>query len=206
MIAGGYIMNGALTIKSLAELELGHVRQAAEIFVESYYQSLSFLSEHPNTIVDAIVHSFIRERYYAGVLDDNVVGIVACSTKEGRSHRFDPKEFILRFGLFKGYIGYRRLRSSLEKPLELNSGQCYIESVATDTAFRGIGISTQLQQHLLEHLEFDEFILEVEPENYVAVQLYEKLGFSIIESQTESKGNRFGKGPSRVMMHKIIPK
>ena len=197
-------MNGSLTIKSLAELEHAHVRQAAEIFVESYYPNLEFLSPHPATIVDALVHSFIREQYYAGILDDNVVGIVACSTKAGRSHRFVPKEFIVRFGLFKGYLGYRRMKKALETPLELKPGQCYIESVATDTAFRGMGISTRLQQYIMDTLECEEFLLEVDPENYIAIQLYEKLGFSIIEYPEKTRRINPAKDSPKILMHKFI--
>jgi ribosomal protein S18 acetylase RimI-like enzyme len=174
-------MHGTLAVKSFAELEAVQLRQGVEIFVEGHYRRLSFLTTETDALVDVLEHSFVRDHYFAGILDDTVVGIAACSTDDTRSHRFDRKQFVTRLGLVKGLLGYRRLRDELEKPLGLHSSQCFIESVVTDTAFRGKGIATIIQEHLIEELPYSEYLLVVEKSNVAAIKLYEKLGFSMVE-------------------------
>jgi ribosomal protein S18 acetylase RimI-like enzyme len=51
--------------------------------------------------------------------------------------------------------------------------------VATDTAFRGMGISKELQKYVLHVLPYDEFLLEVAESNFRAIRIYEQLGFTV---------------------------
>lgn len=197
-------MNGNLTVKSLAELETTHRRQAVGIFVDSYYQKLSFLSTETEKLIDVLEHSFVPEQYYAGLMDETVVGIIACSTGTSRSHRFDRKQFVKYLGLLRGLLGYRRLWETLQKPLDLASHQCYIESVATDTAFRGKGIATMIQEYLLRELPYKEYLLEVEQSNKAAVKLYQRLGFTVIPKEMQPAAWNAQRKTQMILMRKCI--
>lgn len=170
-----------LVFNNLAELTAVHIHQTAEIFAASFLDAFSFISHNVDAVADAIEHSFLLEHFYVALLEDNVVGIAAFSTAKERAHRFRRDVLVSHWGLIRGSIAYFRLRDMLERPLNLKEHQCYIESVATDSAYRGMGISTQLQLHLLHTLPYSEFFLEVAETNFNAIRLFEKLGFSICQ-------------------------
>lgn len=165
--------------KNLAELNQIHIRQAVEIFVASFYEPLSFISSDVDVIADILEHSFIPSNHYVALLDGNVVSVVSFSTAKGRSHRFHHENLVEKLGFLRGSIAFFRLRGVLERPLELVDTQCYIDSVATDTAFRGMGISTELQRYVLRTLPYNEFLLEVAETNFKAIRVYEELGFTV---------------------------
>ncbi len=174
-------MASKLVIRNLAELDEGQQRQAVEIFAASFYEPLAFLSPEIEKIADTLEHAFLHNHFYAGLLEGNVVGIVACSTREQRSHRFNRTELVRHLGPLKGTMAYLQLRNVYEKPFQLQPHQCCIEWVATDSAYRGKGISRRIQQYLLEELPYEEFVLQVMNTNYSAIRLYEKLGFTIYD-------------------------
>jgi len=202
-------MAGKLVIRNLAELDEGQRRQAVEIFAASFYEPLAFLSSEIEKIADTLEHAFIHNHFCAGLLEGNVVGIVACSTREERSHRFNRMELVRHLGPLRGTLAYMQLRKVYEKPLQLQPHQCCIEWVATDSAYRGKGISRRIQQYLLEELPYEEFVLQVMNTNYSAIRLYEKLGFTIYDRKPnrprglKAKSSDFSE---RIFMKKSAPK
>ncbi len=199
-------MAGKLIIKSLNELDESQVRQAVEIFAASFYELLSFISPEIEVIADTLEHSFLLEHYYAGLLDGNVVGIVACSTHLERAHRFNRAHLIDKKGFIKGNLAYFRLRKYFEDSKDLKPHQCCIEWVATDSAYRGKGVSRKMQQYLLEELPYEEYVLEVASTNYNAIRLYEKLGFVVYGRKTQKNNRRLSKFNEIVYMKKLVPK
>lgn len=172
-------------IRNLAELSKEHLRQAVEIFVVSFYDPLSFISPKVEVIADILEHSFVPSHHYVALLDGNVVGVVSYSTADGRSHAFNREQLASQLGMIKGNVIYFRLRGVLGTPLALSETQCYIDSVATDTAFRGMGISKKLQRYVLEKLPYREFLLEVAESNFRALRMYEELGFAVVERKPQ---------------------
>ncbi|MFA5468660.1 MAG: GNAT family N-acetyltransferase [Sphaerochaetaceae bacterium] len=170
-----------LEFKNLAELEKIHLRQAVEIFADSFYETFTFISADLDEIVEVLEHSFISSHHYVALLDNNVVGVVAFSTSQGRAHKFKREVLFSKLGFIKGSVAYRRLNNVLGQPLKLKSSQCYIDSVATDTAFRGLGISKELQKYLFATLPYKEYLLEVAKLNFRAIKLYRELGFEKAE-------------------------
>lgn len=197
-------MASRLVFRNLAELERTHLRQAVEIFVSSFYEPFSFISPDVDVIADVLEHSFIPEHYYVALLDGNVVGVAAVSSSEGRAHRFQRDVLVSHLGLFRGTLAYFKLRGVLERPLELEEHQCYIESVVTDSAFRGMGISSQMQKHLLSTLPYSEFLLEVAETNFNAVRMYEKLGFTVYERTPQKSFWKPNSQGGRVSMRRQV--
>ncbi len=199
-------MAGKLIIKNLAELDESQVRQAVEIFAASFYELLSFISPEIEVIADTLEHSFLLAHYYAGLLDGNVVGIVACSTHVERAHRFNRVQLVRKNGFIKGNMAYLQLRKRFENPKDIKPHQCCIEWMATDSAYRGKGVSRKMQQYLLEELPYEEYVLEVASTNYSAIRLYEKLGFVVYGRITHKKNKRRSEFNGIVYMRKLVPK
>ena len=190
--------------RNLAELSRIHLRQAVEIFAASFYEPLSFISPRIEVIADILEHTFVPEHHYVALLDGNVVGVVSFSTARGRSHTFSRDRMVEKLGLFRGSIAFFRLRGVLERPLELSDTQCYIDSVATDTAFRGMGISTELQRYLLRKLPYKEYLLEVAETNFKAIRMYEELGFTVGERRAQRSFWKPASEGGKISLKKVI--
>lgn len=191
--------------KNLAELERIHLRQAVEIFAASFFEPLSFISSDIDVIADILEESFIPQNHYVALLDGNVVGVVSISDAKGRSQQFRRDLLVLRLGFVKGTISYFRLRGVLGQPLDLNEYQCYIDSVATDSAFRGLGISTEMQRYLLETLPYKEYLLEVAEMNFRAIRMYEELGFMVERRKPQRSFWKPASEGGKLSMRKVMP-
>lgn len=170
------------TISSLAELDGRMLNQTVQLFVEGFFkQAADLMKVGLQPCADAFKHSFIKEHYYVALQDGNVLGLLAVSSRKGRSHAFNKSILQQEFGFWKGSLVLYFLKKELEKPIYLNPEQCYIESVTTSEKARGQGVATALIQYLFEHLEYKEFLLEVVDTNVSAFRLYERLGFTVFK-------------------------
>lgn len=190
--------------KNLAELSQFHLRQSVEIFAASFFEPLSFISSNVDTIADILEHSFVPSNHYVAMLDGNVVSVVSYSTARGRSHQFHHDQLVEKLGFVRGSIAFFRLRGVLERPLDLEESQCYIDSVATDTAFRGMGISTELQRYVLRKLPYREFLLEVAETNFRAIRIYEELGFTVEQRKAQRSFWKPNSEGGKLALRKVV--
>ena len=190
--------------RNLAELGKTHFRQAVEIFAASFYEPLSFISTDLDVLADVLEHSFVPKNHYVALLDGNVVGVVSISTAKGRSHKFQREALVSRLGFVRGHVAFFRLRGVLERPLDLSESQCYIDSAATDTAFRGMGISSAMQRYLLRNLPYSEYLLEVAEMNFRAIRMYEDLGFKIDQRTPQRSFWKPNSEGGKIAMRKVI--
>ena len=167
-----------IVIRNLAELGQDGLRQATEVFVDGFFQSLQFFSKDRARLVRALEHALVKERFFVALMDGKVLGIFAFSAGRLRAFRLDRDVLRKELGWLKGSLFHAFVRQELEKPLGLKDRQCYFEEVATAEAARGKGVATRLHDHLHAVLDFDEYILEVVDTNTAAVRLYEKLGYA----------------------------
>ncbi|WP_178075704.1 GNAT family N-acetyltransferase [Paenibacillus oralis] len=170
-------MNG-IAIRNLAELGQDGLRQATEVFVDGFFQSLSYFSKDRARLVRALEHALVKEHFFVALVDGRVLGIFAFSAGRQRAFRLNRDILRKELGWLKGSLFYAFVRQELEKPLGLKDRQCYFEAVATADEAKGKGIATRLHDHLLSVLDYDEYILEVVDTNTAAVRLYEKLGYA----------------------------
>lgn len=172
----------ALQIKKLADLDDTYQEKVAEVFVDGFYDAFLYtFSKEKQALVNALKHCFKKEFYYTGLLNDQVVGIIAYSTNKERAQQLDKKILQKELGTLKGSLCHFLLSRELENPLDMPDNQIYIESIATRKEARGKGVATKLIHHVMDELEYDEVTLEVVDTNTNAVRLYEKLGFSIFK-------------------------
>jgi len=65
----------------------------------------------------------------------------------------------------------------------------YITNVSVENNYQRKGISVQLVQACIEYVteqKFHQILLEVNKENYAAIQLYTKFGFSLLSTKNNS--------------------
>lgn len=173
-------------IHRLADLDERYLDQAVRVFVEGFYEPLRFFSDDKTLLVEAMKHSFVKERFFAAVDGDRVLGILAYSDNRGRAHRLSRSALIRAFGPVKGRLAYLLMGREFQKPLELkDDNQVYIESVATAPEARGRGVATALLNDLFARLPFDAYILEVADTNTAAVRLYRKLGITVFRTKKQ---------------------
>lgn len=180
-------MTENLQIHPLSELDDRFFDQAVILFVEGFMlEIVALMKIDTEMLVDALKHSFLADHYYAALSGDKVLGILAVSTNQSRSHRFDFKILREKIGPLKGWLVYRILRKELQKPIELQANQCYIESVTTAKEARGQGVASQLIRYLFANLNYEHFVLEVVDTNENARLLYERLGFAVFDRKKAS--------------------
>ncbi len=167
------------SFRNLGELESIHLRQAVEIYAAAFYDALQFLSTDLDTIADLLEQLFVPQNHYVALLGGNVVSVVAYSTFNSRSIAIKRNKVVKHLGPVKGLYSYFRLYRALGKKLNLHIEQLYIDSVVTDSAYRGMGIALELQKHVIDNLPFKEIHLEVAQMNFKAIRIYEKMGFKI---------------------------
>ena len=197
-------MAGKLIFRNLAELERIHLRQAVEIFAASFYEPLSFISADLDLLADILEEAFVPKHHFVALLDGNVVGVISLSDSNGRSQQIKRDALVSHLGLVRGTIAFFRLRGVLGQPMDLNEYQCYIDSVATDSAFRGMGISKAMQLYLLQTLPYKEYLLEVAEMNFRAIRMYEELGFSVENRKPQRSFWKPNLEGGKLSMHRIM--
>lgn len=168
---------GDFVISNLAELGDEEVRQAADIFVEGFYDSLRYFSADPSKLAKALMHAMVKEQFFVALEKGAVLGIFAYSAGRKRAFRFNRAVLRRELGWLRGTLFYGLVRQELERPLDLADRQCYFEAVATAKEARGRGVASRLNDELVSHLGYEDYILEVVDTNVAAIRLYEKLGY-----------------------------
>jgi len=175
------------TVKRLSELDDRHLDQTVQLFIDGFFKEMGDkLSINLQTLANAVKPSFKKDHYYVCLLDDKVMGLLAVSSNKSRSHAFDKKTIRRGLGFFKGSLIYSILNEELQKPLDLPEKQCNIESVTTGVEARGKGVASKLINHVIDNLDYEEFVLDVIDSNVNAIRLYEKLGFAVYKRKKES--------------------
>ncbi|RNA67638.1 GNAT family N-acetyltransferase [Alteribacter keqinensis] len=178
-----------VTIKRMDDFERDVREEAAAVFIDGYYKDLSFFSKDRTTLQKAIRHAFCEDVYYLAEWEGEVVGILACSTNQSRAMKVNKREIVDALGFLKGSFAYSMLSRELHPPLHYPDDTGYIECVATTSESRGKGVASALVNHVIDHLHFSTYILEVVDTNTNAHRLYKKLGFT----EYKRKKERFGK-------------
>lgn len=166
-----------INIVKLTELTEEQLMQAADVYVNSYYNELSSMSKDKSMLKKIIKASLNKDQFYAATIDGQVVGIMAYSTSITRSQHFDKGFLRSILGKVQGSVVHYFLAKQFHLPAPILRDECFLEAVATDPKYRGRGIATALLLHLIHQLPYQVFKLEVVDTNYAARSIYEKQGF-----------------------------
>ncbi|MFA7671599.1 MAG: GNAT family N-acetyltransferase, partial [Sphaerochaetaceae bacterium] len=165
---------------------------------------LSFISKDFNKIADVLQTVFNPKNHFVVLHQENVVSVISFSDYKSNSLTIDKAKIISILGEVKGRVSVVKLNKALKDLTPLREGQCYIETVVTDSAYRGMGFSFDLQRHLFRTLNYKEYFLEVSELNFKAIRMYEKLGFAIIQQKKERSFWKPLNKDSKVIMSKKV--
>ncbi|MBT2653132.1 GNAT family N-acetyltransferase [Oceanobacillus sp. ISL-73] len=174
-------------VRLMKELNTDVRREVAQVFVDGYDRELSFLSKDEEKLVSAFQQMICPEVFYIGILDNEIVGILACSNNKQRAITIKQEVLKEHFGAWKGRIAYRFMKDEFNSKLLFGNEAGYIECVATKEKSRGKGVSTALFNDMLVHAPHQHYMLEVVDTNVAARKMYSKLGFI----ETKRKKERF---------------
>lgn len=178
-------MDGAI-VKPMRGLNRDVSREVAAVFVDGYEKDLAFLSNNREKLIEAFQKMICPDVFYFAALEDEIVGILACSNNRNRALTMDKTILINSFGYVKGSMAYYLMKDEFNKKLSYKDDTGYIECVATAVKARGKGVSTTLMSYILENKDYHRYILEVTDTNEVAYRLYTKLGFTEFKRKKES--------------------
>lgn len=166
-----------LKFELLSELDTSYRKEVSQLFVESYYKDLKFLTKDCQKLSHGLEHIFNADVIFVALDKEKIVGMLACANNKKRALTLDKKEYIKHFGHFKGRISFNIMSKIFHAPLDYSDETTYIEAVATSVAARGKGVATQLMNHVFEKLSYTSYVLDVADTNTKAIRLYEKLGY-----------------------------
>ncbi|MDQ0230159.1 GNAT family N-acetyltransferase [Metabacillus malikii] len=179
-------MRNKISIKPMNRFDKDISREVAAVFVEGYEKDLAFLSNDREKLIDAFRKQICRDVFFVATIEDEIVGILACSTNKKRAITIDKTILRNSFGYIKGSFAYHFMEDEFNKKLDCGDDTCYIECVATAIKSRGKGVSIELMRYVLENEAFQRYYLEVVDTNAVALRLYKKLGFTEFKRTKES--------------------
>ncbi len=167
----------------------------SKIFVDGFYQWLSYFSKDKTKLANAFSHMFNLDVFYVALLNGEICGIVACNDGKMKSVHLEKKELKKHLGFVKGSIAYAVLRHEFEEkqyPFPIEPDMGCIEFVATSTECRGKGAASEIITHIFKTTPYTNYVLEVADTNLNAVSLYTKLGFKEFKRVEEKHSKASG--------------
>ena len=176
-----------MEIKSAKDLKGNIQEKISKLYVEAFGKDMGAISKNPEKLVKAFTHMFVVDDFYVCIIDNEVVGMMACTNKETYSIKHDKKYLIKELGLIKGLVANRILKKIFTKPrkypIEIDDKTCSIENVVTNSKYRRKGIATSIMEYIFALNMYEKYILEVLDTNENAIKLYKKLGFKEVCTQ-----------------------
>jgi ribosomal protein S18 acetylase RimI-like enzyme len=151
-----------------------------ELYVNAFYDDvLKYFSKNKTKLIKIFTCGFLLECFYVAIVDNEIIGMVACMGKGEVCIKFDLKTIVKYIGLFRGLVIYYWLKQFLKGFPKLDEKTALIECLAIDTKHLRKGIASTLVKSLFALTEYKNYVLEVIGTNKKAIKLYDKIGFKI---------------------------
>jgi ribosomal protein S18 acetylase RimI-like enzyme len=166
-------------IKRANTFDENYIRtKISEVFVDGFGNWFVTLSKNKELLIKAFSHMFVLDMFYVAIIDNEIIGITACTNGIAGATDHDKKELIKYFGFIKGTIINMIFNKEFKKQaIETGEKIGSIEFVAILKKYHRQGIASGLINGIIKMTEYKEYILEVADTNNNALKLYEKLGF-----------------------------
>ncbi|ANA82769.1 N-acetyltransferase [Paenibacillus glucanolyticus] len=181
-----------IRIRRMADYDRDVRREVAEVFVDGYYNELSYFTQDRNTLQTAFQDLFSPEVFYVAEVQGVIIGILACSHNGQRAMPVALTPLQDALGDKTGKLAYEVMKNEFNLALPYDDDTGYIECVATTEKARGKGVSTALMKHVMKELPYRRYVLEVANSNEAGLRLYPKLGFREIERKPEGHSEDSG--------------
>ncbi|MDR2166872.1 MAG: GNAT family N-acetyltransferase [Clostridiales bacterium] len=149
----------------------------AKAFAYSYKDLFLQLQLDLDLIANAFDSGVRTEKFWVAVKDGDIIGIAACTDRDGRAVYPNEDDFIKYFGP-NGASLCDVFKNEFTKKLTYPKTTGYIEFVGVLEEARGHGISKEIMSEIIKQSpQYDEFVLDVANNNIAAIILYQRLGF-----------------------------
>jgi ribosomal protein S18 acetylase RimI-like enzyme len=151
-----------------------------EVYVDAFYDDvLKYFSKDKAMLKKVFACGFLLEYFYVAIIDNEIVGMVACMDKSNICINFNLKIFIKYLGLFRGLLTSFSINQFIKGFPKLDEETALIEYLAVDIKHLRIGVASTLVNSLFTLTEYKNYLLEVIGTNTKAINLYKKLGFKV---------------------------
>jgi ribosomal protein S18 acetylase RimI-like enzyme len=165
----------------------------SELYVNAFYDDvLKYFSRNKTKLIKTFSYCFLLEYFYVAIIDNEIVGLVACLNKGELCFKLSVKTTIKYLGLFKGLILSYWLDQFLKGFPKLDEKTLLIECLAVDTQHLRKGVASALIKSLFSLPDNKNYLLEVIGTNKKAINLYNKLGFKVVYIKTYFPSIYFG--------------
>jgi ribosomal protein S18 acetylase RimI-like enzyme len=182
-----------MEIKRATEFGDNIREKLGELYVNAFYDDvLKYFSRNKPKLVKVFSCGFLLEYFYVAIMDNEIVGMVACMNKGEFCFKINLKTTVKYLGVFKGLIISYWLKQFLKEFPKLDEKTSLIECLAVDTQHLRRGVASALVNSLFSLPENKNYLLEVIGTNKKAINLYNKLGFKIVYIKTYFPSIYFG--------------
>jgi ribosomal protein S18 acetylase RimI-like enzyme len=169
-----------MEIKRATEFGDNIREKLGELYVNAFYDDvLKYFSKNKTKLIKVFACGFLLDCFYVAIIDNEIIGMVACMGKGEVCIKLDLKTIVKYIGLFRGLIINYWLKQFLKGFPKLDEKTALIECLAIDTKHLRKGIASTLVKSLFTLTEYKNYILEVIGTNKKAINLYDKLGFKV---------------------------
>ena len=152
----------------------------SEVYVNAFYDDvLKYFSKDKAKLKKVFAYGFLLEYFYVAIIDNKIVGVVACMGKDEFCFKCNIKMLVKYLGILRGLLtnfGFNQFTKGFP---ELDEETALIEYLAIDTKHLRKGIASTLVKSIFTLPEYKNYILEVMGTNTKAFNLYIKLGFKL---------------------------
>lgn len=158
----------------------------SDLFVDSFWPLMKAFRIPPERLKQAFEPSFNRTCFAVAMEGGELLAMAALAGKKEKPFSFVFRHAVKTLGVLSGTMLFFVLSRALDTgqyPVEHTDRTGYIEYVATAAAARGRGLAGAVIRHLIDHSDFDTYVLEVAGNNSAAKHTYERLGFRTVASK-----------------------
>lgn len=180
----------ALSIRPYLEQDQ---KQVIKLMVQAFKNKFTFLSKLPEESIESFLYESKcfnytpYQGYFISELNGRVVGVISLMYKNQKRQIEDNVKWSVIFKKY-GFIPSVKLLTGLMLMSESVEGRdCYIEHIAVSPEAQGQGVGTQLLEVAEEFVRSNDYLdrltLHVAMDNEGAINVYKKIGYSIVNKR-----------------------
>lgn len=173
------------TFQKLDKLSDEQFSKALDIMVECFADAFRKITKSREVLRRIFATGFDKSFVTVCLVDDVPAGFISISNNKSRPLHFDKEILQKEMGKFAGAMTASYVNSAMGKPMVKGENEAYIDFVGVNPEFRKMGVAIAMFDYSYSVLPYDTYYIDVVYNNEAAINLYKKLGYSIIK---EKKG------------------
>jgi ribosomal protein S18 acetylase RimI-like enzyme len=158
--------------------------RAGQIYYEAFRRKLQPLVGKPAETLRVLAAGFNLNMALGALVDGKLLGLAGLHSREGVFSRVVLGDSLRHLGLLRGVFAWAVL-NLFGAGANCPSGHLRIAALAVDESTRGNGLGSRLLEAVFDKARREDFRavrLEVVDTNHGARQLYERMGFTLVET------------------------